>query len=308
MPLQRTSILRGPAVIQFDGQSFYSRDDITVELGLDTFEVRTSLHGKVDDRVSERIARVRFTPAGEWEALGVLWPYASATIGASVFGATDKPLVVQTADGKRITFQAAAVTRMPSLTLSATKQIHGEVEFTCIGTDNEAWTVTENLVDVRSQAFADTGFDPASIITQPYVGAWGATPPWNSIKSKEGWQVDFDLSLEPVTVDDDGTVDMTFGSLTVTAACRPLGISETQFIDALRLQGTGNARGRSLQANSNDLVISGTGVVITLRKCQLKTGGMAFGPTTERIAQCQWVVTRQFIGGVAQPLFTLANS
>src|SRR5690606_2508670 len=120
-------------------------------------------------------------------ALGVLWPYASATIGASVFGATDKPLVIQTVDGKQITYAAAAVTRMPSLSLSATRQIHGEVEFTCLGTNNEAWTATGNLVEVASVAFADTGFDPAAIITQPYTGAWGVSAPWSSIKTKEGW-------------------------------------------------------------------------------------------------------------------------
>lgn len=308
MPLNRTSILRGPAIVQFNGASFYSRDDIAVEVGLETFAVSTSLHGKVDDRVSDRVAKVKFTPSGEWEALGVLWPYATAIIGSSVFGDTDKPLVIHTADGKRIQFSSAAVTGMPSINLSATKQIHGDVEFTCLGKDNESWTATGNLVAVTSVAFADTGFNPADIITQPYLGAWGVTSPWNTIKTKDGWVVEYDLQLEPVMVDEDGTVDYTFGSLAVKASCTPLGITEQNFFDALRLQGAGNARGRSLQANSTDLVISGTGVSITLKSAQLKTGGMAFGPTAERIDKCEWVSTRKFISGVAQPLFVVATS
>lgn len=313
MPIARTSILRGPAIVTYDSQSFYSKSDILLELGVETFDIDASAFGKVDERVIERVARVRFTPAGEWEALAVLWPYGATTIGASVFTGTDKPLVIQTLDGTRLTFNAAAVTRMPSLRLSARETMIGEVEFTALGKDNEAWTVSNNLVATSSAAFSDTNFSIPAILTQPYTAVWdtGVGSPWNPFQTFDGFTVNFDLSLSPLTTDADGVVDMMFSRLGVSVQCQPLGITEAQMITALRLQGAGNARGRSLSANSHDLVLTGavtSTAVITINSAQMKMGGAGFGPTTPRIAPVTFVATREFSTGTPVALFTLANS
>lgn len=308
MAVSRSSILRGPAVVIFGGSTFYTKDDIQLDLSLGTFDVATSQFGKVDERVSSRATKVRFTPAGEWEALTVLWPYASSTIGASVFTATDVPLVIQTLDGKRLTFSAAAVTALPDIILSAGQTMIGAVEFTCIGTDATEWTGANSLVAVSSQAFSDTGFSSSGIKTQPYSAAWGGSSPWSSFQSMDGFRVSFDLALAPVETDSDGLVDMTLRDLAVRCRCRPMGITEAQLITALKLQDTGNARGRSLNANSNSLVITGTGVSVTLTGAQMKGGGMEFGTTTPRIGEVEFVATRTFSTGVAQPLFALAAS
>ena len=306
--IDRSTILRGPAVIQFNGCTFYSKGDITVDVGLETFQVETAAHGKVDERVIERSIKVKFTPAGEWENLATLYPYGSAVLGASVFGAVDLPLVIQTLSGRKITFSSAAITQMPAISLSSTKTLLGDVEFTCLGKNNEAWTTAGNSFAIAAQAFSDATFDPASILTQPYAAAWGAVAPWDAIKTFAGWEISFDLSLNPVTTDDDGIVDYTFASLAVSASCQPMGITEQQFLDAMRLQGATNARGRSLQAGANDLVFTGTGVAITIKKAQMKEGGMLFNPKDPRIATAKWIATRQFIAGAAQPLFSVATS
>lgn len=306
MPLTRSSIVRGPAVVTFNGATLYSKGDISLELGVETFEVATALHGKVDERVVTRVARVRFTPDGQYESLGVVWPYGAMNLGDSVFGATDLPLVIKTKDGKTLTFAAAAVTRMPSLNLGATKTILGDIEFTCLGADNTAWTAANSLVTTATAAFSDTTFDPASIVTQPYTGVWGVSAPWSSIATFDGWTVDFDLQMAPVTTDAEGIVDMTFQSLAVTAKCRPVGVTEANVIAALKLQDTGNARGRSLQTGSNDLVISNTGVTVTVKSAQLKAGPLLFGSGTPRVGELTWVATRKFTAGAASPLFTVA--
>jgi hypothetical protein len=306
MPVQRSTIIRGPAIVTFNGATLYSKGDIELELGVETFNVETAMHGKVDERVASRVARIRFTPDGQYESMGVIWPYGAMNLGDSVFTAADIPLVIKTKAGQVLTFSAAAITKMPSLMLGSSKTILGDIEFTALGKDNEAWTVANNLVTVTSAAFSDTSFDPASIITQPYTGVWGVSAPWSSITTFDGWQVDFDLSLNPITTDGDGIVDMTFASLAVTAKCRPIGITETQLITALGLQGGGNARGRSLQTGSSDLVISNTGVTVTVKSAQLKSGPMAFGSGTPRIGELTWVATRKFAAGVASPLFTVA--
>lgn len=304
----RASIIRGPAIVTFNGATYYSKGDINLAVGLETFAVETALHGKVDERVIERVSKVTFTPDGQWESLGVTWPYGAMNLGDSVFGATDLPLVIKTQAGKTLTFACAAITKMPSIMLGATKTLLGDIEFTCLGTENEAWTETDNLVAVGTAAFSDTTFSSSSIITQPYTGAWGGSAPWSSIRTFDGWQVDFDLQLTPITTDGDGIVDMTFAGLAVNAKCSPLGVTEANVIDALRLQGAGNARGRSLNANSNDLVITGTGVVVTVKAAQLKNGPLIFGAGARRVGELEWVATRQFTLGVASPLFTVATS
>lgn len=309
MPIDRSTILRGPAIVTYNGATFYSKGDITVELGLETFVIDTSAFGKVDERVQDRIARVRFTPDGQFESLGVLWPYGATSIGSSIFGASDTPLVIQTiSDGKAITFSAAALTKMPDLELGATKTMLGEIEFTCLGANNEAWTVADNLLAIASNAFADTSFSVAAILTQAYTGVWGASAPWNSISTSDGWRVAFNLGLTPVTTDADGVVDMTLESLEVTATCVPLGITEAQLAAALKLQGSGATRGRSLASGASDLVLTGTGAVITVKGAQLKSGPMQFGRGALRVGELGWIATKTFSGGSPLPLFTVATS
>ncbi|WP_256200621.1 hypothetical protein [Verrucomicrobium spinosum] len=86
--MSRTDILRGPAIIQYQAQTFYSQGDITVTLGRETFAVNVANFGKVDDRVDQIMHQISFTPAGQWAALGVLFPYASALIGPASLAQT----------------------------------------------------------------------------------------------------------------------------------------------------------------------------------------------------------------------------
>lgn len=306
--ISRTAFVRGPAIVTFNGATFHSKGDIEFELAVETFPIETAIHGKVDDRVRDRVARVRFTPSGEWENLGVLWPYASTAIGASIFGGTDLPLVIQGADGRKVTLSAAAVTKMPDIMLSTTRTLVGQVEFTGIGSDTIPWTTADSLVAEASNAFSDTSFSPASIITQAYTAAWGASSPWNSFETLEGFTVSFETAFGDVTTDAGGLIDMTLGGIAVTARCQPVGISQAQLIAAIGVQGAGNGRGRSLQTGANNLVISGTGVVVTVKKANIRTAPLRYGNTTHRIGEVEFVATREFSAGVAQPLFSVATS
>lgn len=307
MAIDRSTILRGPAVITFGGATLYSKSDIELELAIDTFEVTTSIYGRVDERVTDRVTKITFTPDGQWESISVLWPYATMALGDSVFTGTDRPLVIKTKEGKTLTFAAAALTKMPSLTLGATRTSMGALEFTCIGANNDDWTTASNLVAVASAAFSDATFDPSAIITEPMSAAWGASSPWNAFKTSDGWTIDFDLRLSPVVVDDEGLVDMTFDSLVVTAKATPLGITEANVITALKLQGAGATRGRSLQTGASDLVLTGaSGRVIYVRNAQLTKGPLKFGSGALRVGELTWQATRKFTAGVAAPLFQIS--
>ncbi len=301
----RTTILRGPAVVQFGGQTFYSKGDIKCDISMETFSVETSAFGISDKRRKERIAKVSFEPAGAFTSavVAVLMPYAAMAIGTSIFGSSDSPLVIWTLDGKKVTFLAAAVTKVPDLILSAVKSMWGNVEFTCLGGGSDAnldWTTASSFVAVTTASFTDASFAVADIITQPYAAAWGSSP-WDAFKTAEGFVISQNVNLAPLVIDSTGNIDFTFGSLEVMAKCRPVGISEAQLIAALGIQGTGFARGGSLAAGATNLVITGGTtpklVTVTINKANIETAGFEFGATTLRVGEVGFVATRTIESG-----------
>jgi len=293
---------------------FYSKGDISVQTEIQTMEVPVAAYGKVDERAIDVMAVISFEPAGEWESLGILWPYGAFTVGASIFdGASygessgDIPLTIQSVDGKLYTFPAAALTKIPTIRGSASETMIGAVEFTAIRKDNTAWSTADSLFTIASNAWSDTGFDPAAILTQPLAAAWGSSP-WDDIETQTGWTIDFDLQTSPVPMDDIGTYDMKFASTGAMAKCIPANIPEANINTALLVQDTGAARGRSLNANSNDLALTATGVVITLKAAQLKSAGFQFGNVTLRQGEIGLIATRGFTAGAPDPFYTVAAS
>lgn len=77
-------IIGGPALVTYRGKAFYSQGDVQVETTLDTFDIVADRYGVVDVRDSNPNLKVRFTPAGEWENLAILFPYASTVLGSYV--------------------------------------------------------------------------------------------------------------------------------------------------------------------------------------------------------------------------------
>lgn len=309
----RSAILRGPAVITYNGATFYSKDDIQCMVDEETFEIMTSTYGPVDERQKERKAEITFTPCGEWEttAISVLWPYGTALVGSSIFG-SDKTLTINCQDGKQLIFSAAAVTKSPSLILSATKTMIGSVTFTCIGKENTAWSVANSFVAISEGAsFPASTLDPAVIWTAPWTAVWGALgAPWDNIQTVDGWTIDFNLSVTPFEVDKDGIIDYTLDKLDVTAKCKPVAVKESDIVTAMQIQGTSAARGRSLQAVSggSNLVFSSSGAAagLTVYSAAPRKAPFLFGSVVNRVGELEFVAARKLSGGVMQPLFAIA--
>jgi len=308
MSIDRSTIIRGPAVVEFDSQVFYSQGDIIATPTLDTFDINTSIFGKVDERLSNIAWDIVLTPVGEWEALTVLFPYTNPTIGQSIFGASDKDLVIQSLAGQKVTFKGAAVVAMPNIICSATKTLLGQVTFRAIGANDTAWSDSAKRAAVAAQAFSDTSFDASKVKTQPYSVAWGSTPPWDDIQTEEGVTVSFDINLQDVNTDTDGRVDQTMGGVGVMARMIPVGISESQLLSLLKIQDTGIQRGVSLGGNKNDLVVTGTGVSVTVYDAAPKEAPFRWGQTVLRAGELGFVAIRKFSAGAVQALFAVSAS
>lgn len=312
MPKDRSTFIGGPAVISWDSSVFYTKDPIKVDIKYDTEEISVSAYGKVDEFVKNRRVEVTFTPVGAFANRAKLWPYASTAMGASLFGSTDKPLTIWTvADGKKYTFTAAAITKMPSITLSATKTICGSMTFSCIQKNNDDWADAAAIESESTVAFNDTSFDTADLVSSTYSAVWGTVTGFTALESIDGFTIDFNMNIRDVETDSEGLVDMKLAGLSVSCKFRPLGPTVANIIAAMKLQDTGAARGMRLSAiqSATNLVISGSAAtkpMVTIYAAQLVSQGLGFDLAQDfRLDECEFVATRSFAAGVPNALFAV---
>jgi hypothetical protein len=135
MGVQRQNIMGCSALIQMGGQSFYAKDEIKVTPVIETFPITSSIHGKVGERKKSVSFKISFTPVGMWSTalLAVLHPNTNPTNGASIYGATDVPVVIHPVDGKeKITFSCGAITKSPGIKLTHDETLFKQCEIECI--------------------------------------------------------------------------------------------------------------------------------------------------------------------------------
>lgn len=306
--MARSDIKRGPGAVIFNtSTTIFSKADIEASIELQTSPTPSSVHGNIGDVVLDAMAKVVVPPLGEWEALAVLFPYASMAPGTSLFGDTDKPLKVWGVDGVSLLFAAAAITKMASIRCTPSETLLSPIEFTCLRPDAAAWATANSLYTVTTEAFASyAAFSKAAVLRVAFAAAWGSSP-WDAIRTADGWTIDFDLKTKEVPDDALGIQDYTFEDLEVRAKCTPIGKTMAQLLSALAIQGGTARRGQALLGTS-DLVLTGAGgsPVITLNKPAIKTAGEKWGDTTLRHGEIGFVAQRTFSSGVPDALFTLA--
>ena len=319
MDLDRTTIIRGPAQIEYPAGSakyYYSQGDIRLTLGHEVFPITNSSFGHVQDRSRQRTATVSFTPVGQF--LTGLWPWGSKLSGDSILinsdGTTaDQNLVVWSYKGTKVTIYNVALTKMPDLILSTTKTLAGEATFTGLGkgypfvsqdTADSFYTWSEN------NGKPNDNFNPYTVITQPYTASWctsshftatNDTGVWGALNTVNGWHVTFDMALQPVEVDQYGIVDWTVGDVKATARGQLIGITEAQAIEAVRLK---VLRGAPMDT-TNDLVISnagGSSIIVSLYSAIARVVPAQYGLTTMRLADMEFSATRQIPTGGGSPL------
>ena len=307
-----TTIIRGPAIITYNSVTLYAKDDIKVRTRLEFFDIQASGFGAIDQRIKQVVTEITFTPHGEVSSgiLGVLFPHAAAVVGSSAMPATDKDLVIHPYNGKeKCTYKNAFVSKMPDLSLGATKTVFGQVTFTAIGVNNAAWSVAEHFSAVADAAFSDTGLAATGVKTVVYTGVLGALgAPWNGIKTKSGWTINFDVGIEPQEEDSVGIFDHIFnGQAKISAKCNPIGITVTNLHALMAtFQGTGAARGMSATANKANLVISGGSgnPTVTLNDMILSEAPHRYG-VGDRVEELDLMSARGLTAGASNALFSI---
>jgi hypothetical protein len=308
MQIDRTTIVSGPAIVTFGGQTFCSKGDVTVKPSHAKFDVTTSRFGKGDSRYSSKTFEVSFEPDGRFTSAlaAVLWPYASTDIGASIYGATDSALVVHGRDGKKITIHTAAITEMPVIRLGVTQTIQGSCKFVGLLANNTDPSAAAAYYTIASAAYpGDTGWAASDILTKGVSAAWGLAAPWDSFAAEAGWEISFELQLADQLVDGLGVVSKTFQGLSVMAKAIPVGPA---MADVLAKMSDQQPLGSSIQGQAEDLIISATGIYAAVYNASIVDTDFGWGESRKRVGQTTWQATRTVTAGVADPLFYIGTA
>lgn len=317
MAISRASLVRGPSKNTFNGGTFFSKEDFEIKVVKETLVIDDSAHGKVDERAIEIFEEASITPDGRWTNAilnAIVNPFANMLPGASLLTGSDLPFIANGADGQIHQMNAACVTKLPDIYLSAKKTLFGS--FTVKGFRSLAtgWTDANSLHTLTGTggSLTDATFSPQGVIVQPYSATWGTKTGFTSFDTQDGWTISFNLRAEEIEVDSTGKIDIAFRTLEVMAKCTPVGPTAANILAAAGIQG-GLPRGYSLNNDGSggvtpDLVITGAdgATVVTLSAANVKTAGFAFGATKLRAGEIGFVATRKYSAGAQQPLFVLA--
>lgn len=301
-----TTFIAGPAIVTYNGATYYSKGNIGLKINRETWDVLTSMHGRIDQRLKAISAEISFQPAGEVENLAKLFPYDAADIGASIFPAVDLPLVIWTLAGQKYTFARAALIKMPPLKLAATDTAFGEVTFLCLVKSNTAPTVEDAFVKIEVAAFADTTFSETTIKSPGYTAAYGTS--FTAMESLNGFSVDLGMDIIRDYVDRIGLIGARLKSLTAAARFTPVGLTEALWHTLCVHDGAGAlVPGESLSKSDTDLIITGTGLIVTIHKAGIQADALNFGDDP-RIGELVFTHKRTWTIGAANPIWTIATT
>lgn len=302
MATNRQSIIRGPGTVTFDSVKFFDQSGITAEVDSATQDIGSSISGKLDTIKTDQIGKISLTPVGNLsnEILAIFYPEYVRTpvIGQSIFGATDKELVISSKAGTQVKFTAAALTKCPELYLSPVKTAFGGVEFTallpngCLADDE-----TKKLYTVAAAQYADGEAPRTGLSGHHYTATFGTISIPDTV---DGWTVGVEAQLNAVTTDSQGTIDYTLGGVTVTARCTPLGLKEDEIFGMLPVL---KGRGASMSGTSDLVIASPGGLTVTLKNAALVTGPLNWGTTTLRAGELGFTANLDTANGA---LFSIA--
>jgi len=299
--------IKGPAIVVFNGHSWYTENDITVKPVIESWSVNTSIFGKVDERLKSKAFEISFTPVGACVAayLTKSFPYTVDMVGDSIYGAADVPLVIWTCAGIKHTYSRAAITKMPSIHLGTQKSAFGAMSFRCLLATSTEFTAAGAFNTLSTVVLADATFDETKLTTPNYFAAFGESP-YDVIDSVDGFDIDLGIELNDTKVDRYGLVDQRLKGLTVSAKFQPAGLTEAQYLALIGDLTTAIKPGESLAKAGTSLVITGAsgGLKVTLPKCGVKSGAWAFGDA-ERCGELEFTNRVGFTGGAATNPWTL---
>jgi hypothetical protein len=304
----RTTIVKGAGAVKIASTQIYAKGEIEAKLNPESFEILVAGYGALDQRLADAVGSIVFTPSGRITAdiLSALYPYSNPTIDASIFGAADTATEVHSIVGQKMVFHNTALKNMPSLKLSARQ--------TTIGGNVEIAFIPKNATDRSTANSTYTGptatpFTPdisvSDIKTLAYTALWDPDGTPVAITTKDGWDIDFDVQVEPFSPEDYGTIDMYLKSVSVLAKCTPLNFSE-DILSKMLTQGAGAVIGGTMRESKNLTISAADGITLTMQDVSVVEGPCKWGEGMLRAGQLGFKANRSFSSSAPSSLFAIS--
>jgi hypothetical protein len=171
---QPVLISRGPAFVQFNGGSFFTKGDLKFDFGVTQKPIESSAFGNTSMMTTKIAPRLTCPLLGAIENLATLFPFGAMMVGASIFAANGGPLIITPLDTtqKQITFAQAAVFKEPTFTGGPDSQAFGDLIFCFLPTAGQPLTATNAWFAEGDNTWDGTGYDAGTIVTQAYLASW----------------------------------------------------------------------------------------------------------------------------------------
>lgn len=305
-------IIEGPAVVDYDGFLYYSEGNITISPDLKLREMISSYFGPGDQRVTDKMFAVEFTPIGMMDNnRAKYFPFAVSDLGKLIAPAVDKPVVIWAANGQKITLPAGVITASPQLLLGVDKGPMGSMTISCLGDIAKADGAAEAHYKIETAAVAAHTLDwnkaptPAYKLELTLDGGEGADV-ITSLDGIDGFTFDLAASLTPRAVNRYGTVNFKLSSFAPVITLKPAYQTESAMFTLLNIQGAGAAKlggshrlGQSLTLKPAE--VGAKGIQIDFADCVIKSGSMLFSRDDPRHGD--YAIVPAYV--TAQSLYTI---
>jgi hypothetical protein len=299
--VNRTLHIRTPAILTDGATVMYFEDALKVDIKANTFNI-PSAHADLPRRNQSLEITITGKPHGVYAYKTALFPatHLNPVKGDPLFTGTDNQVVIQemrSSSANKYTFKNARITKMPTLMFAGNKTLWGPVTYRAMFANSTDPTVLNNWYEIASNAFSDTSFDPADVLTQIYTALWNSL---NFAENVEGIAITPDCGLAEEAIPNYGVVNMRFdGKATVQIKVRPKVLTSANIRTSLDQAGTGFVVGAARQANAHNFVLAGTGVDVSVIKAHLDEGGYEFHGDSDLISALTFNADRAFTSGAA---------
>lgn len=254
--MNRSDFSGGGAFITWNGLTLQLSDDWECVPEVDTKERKTNLRGTVGHGLNHIIFKLSAKPiatsANLTTLIAKLLPYRSAQRGrllSEILGGVDLPCVIQTMDGRSVTFKAALLTKEPDLMFAPNEDFLGEFELTCLlANAGDSATIADYFTEASS-VYTEPVLDPLTIISERYTLGWGATSPFTDIETDEsGIKLTSSLSLKDCITQRDGLLNYRLSDKTSQVQFVPVNLDSGDFASLIPAVGRGKMIGTFGQA------------------------------------------------------------
>lgn len=314
--------ITGPAVVVFNGQTYYFQDGLKGSLKRNTEGIKVDDFGEIARVAKNFVVEFSGKPAGVLNAayLGSMFPDARGNHGKSIFGATDLPLIVWAlhpfngSDLNKVTWARGAISKSPSLMMSATKGqiIGGEITFTCLMASDFDMIAADAWYAAANAAYSGTALDLDAIRYARYTAALGLrSAPYDEMLAQDGFALEATFGTKDIEVDNFGIIDRVYDADSYTASVKfkPANMTKAEVDALIRIQDTtALLPGDVIGGGNEDLVITSDVFEVTLTNCDAADSNDLYQTGVLQRGEVMFINAANFTSGIPAAALSFDDS